>query len=159
MSNRSLRLFGIALFCISGCNMFNNPFRDTGPSQVVLTHPSVEGYRAIEVAESKPLMRPHQEMTCAPNSGAVTHGPLYFEDPYEEKGSEDGKFAWTSEDYLHVFYWRGRFLLNAVFFPVSAVVQPPWRDVESDGNRPSDGPVTVAEFFGCHQAFDASPRK
>ena len=65
--------------------------------------------------------------------GTVLHLPLYFEDPFEDKGSEDGRFAWTGEDYFQILYWRGRFLLNAVAFPISATVTPPWVVMESDG--------------------------
>jgi hypothetical protein len=65
--------------------------------------------------------------------GTVTHGPLFFEDGFEDQGSEDGQFAWTGEDYLQMFYWRGRFLVNALCFPVSAVVTPPWVVMASDG--------------------------
>jgi len=98
----------------------------------VATTASAEG---VHAAKATPVLRQrdHAQKEISPNDGAVTHGPLYFEDPFEDKGSEDGKFAWTGEDYLQWWYWRGRFLLNAVALPVSAVVTPPWVVMVSDG--------------------------
>jgi len=109
-----------------------NPFHDELAGQQAVTTASVEGARA---AKTTPTVRQRDYPTVElrPEAEGVTHGPLYFEDPFEDKGSEDGRFAWTGEDYLQMFYWRGRFLLNTFFFPVSAVVTPPWTIMESDG--------------------------
>jgi hypothetical protein len=116
-----------------GCSLFVNPFTDELAVRPAVTSPSVEV--AWEVRAEQPVLRrPYERFEIATVDGTVTHGPLYFEDPFEDKGSEDGKFAWTGEDYLQMFYWRGRFLVNTVFFPVSAVVTPPWVLMASDGN-------------------------
>ena len=66
-------------------------------------------------------------------NGAVKHGPVYFEDPFEETGGDDRSFAWTGEDYWHSLYGPSRFLVSAVLFPVSAALTPPWQVMESDG--------------------------
>jgi hypothetical protein len=70
------------------------------------------------------------------DSGAVTHWPLYFEDPFVDKGhGREGmdkyRFGW--EDYVAALYCYSRFTLNWIAFPVSAVVTPPWTLMESDG--------------------------
>ena len=127
-------VLGVIVFVAlaGGCQLMVNPFKDEFAGQQATTTASVEGARA---AKTTPTVR---QLDYAPvelraEADGVTHGPLYFEDPFEDKDSEDGRFAWTGEDYLQIFYWRGRFLLNTVFFPVSAVVTPPWTVMESDG--------------------------
>jgi len=147
---------------LSGCQLVQNPFADELASQRGVTTPSVDAVR--EAAVKPTAVQAHGEAKTLPmTDGSVTHGPLYFEGPFEDKGSDDGKFAWTGEDYLWMFSWRGRFLLNAVAFPVSAVVTPPWTVMVSDG-RPSPrafGEQHDAErlkaISGCdHQAPQAS---
>jgi len=123
---------GASVLFAAGCQLMVNPFRDELAGQPEVTTASVEGARA---AKTTPTVRQRDYTPfelCAEHEG-VTHGPLYFEDSSEDKGSDDDRFAWTGEDYLQLFYWRGRFLLNTVFFPVSAVVTPPWTVMESDG--------------------------
>ncbi|MFH1109258.1 MAG: hypothetical protein V1790_08700 [Planctomycetota bacterium] len=118
---------------VGGCQLMVNPFHDelAGPQQ--MTTPSVEGARAATAAPSL-RQRGYAPVEIHAENGAVTHGPLYFEDPFEDKGSEDGQFAWTGEDYLQAAYWRGRFLVNTLLFPISAIVTPPWTVMESDGH-------------------------
>lgn len=125
-------VMGTSVIFATGCHLMVNPFRDEFAGQQAMTTASVEGARA---AETTPTVRQREYalLELRPEEMGVTHGPLYFEDPFEDKGSVDGRFAWTGEDYLQMFYWRGRFLLNTVFFPVSAVVTPPWTVMESDG--------------------------
>jgi len=73
------------------------------------------------------------ETQAAPEPGDVVHWPLWFEDPFEDKGSEDGKFAWTAEDYLAMPYSFARLLLNTMGWPISAIVTPPGAPMVSDG--------------------------
>jgi len=115
-----------------GCQLIVNPFRDESASQRSIDTPSVE---AVRRHEGTPLTvtRPYAAAMAKLEAESVTHGPLYFEDPYEEAGSEDDRFAWTGTDYWHILYWRGRFLANAALFPIHAVVTPPWTVMESDG--------------------------
>jgi hypothetical protein len=110
-----------------------NPFHDELAGPQAMTTPSVEGARAATTAPSL-RQRGYAPVEIHAETGAVTHGPLYFEDPYEEKGSEDGQFAWTGEDYFQTAYGRGRFLVNVLLFPISAIVTPPWTVMESDGH-------------------------
>lgn len=81
---------------------------------------------AIRVREIPP--------TAAPVARAdVPHYPLWWEDPFEDQGDNDDRFAWTWQDYLHMPYGLGRFILNTVGTPASAVVTPPWVSMVSDG--------------------------
>ena len=50
----------------------------------------------------------------------MPHYPLWWEDPFEDKGDEDGKFAWTWMDYFAMPYSLARWDLNTVAVPVSA---------------------------------------
>ncbi len=118
---------------LPGCQLMVRPFHDEFVVHPVSsTTASVDGIRA---ADTHPVIRErgHAQTLRRSEDGTVTHGPLYFEDPYEGTGSDDGQFAWTGEDYFQIPYWRARFLLNAIAFPVSAVVTPPWTVMESDG--------------------------
>ncbi len=74
-------------------------------------------------------------------SGVVEHGPLYFEDPFVDKGAgrteqtDPGnvyRLGW--EDWVALPYGYARHVLNLVALPVSAVVTPPWTRMESDGH-------------------------
>ena len=126
-------LSGIAMTIpIAGCELMVNPFTDELASQRAVTTASVDGARAAKVTPTV-LRRSYEQMSVWAEDGAVTHGPLYFEDLFEDRGSEDNRFAWTAEDYLQLFYWRGRFLVNGALFPLSAVVTPPWTVMASDG--------------------------
>jgi len=117
---------------LSGCQLMVDPFRDELEGRQEMTTASVEGARAAKTTPAV-RQRDYAAFELLAEHEGVTHGPLYFEDPFEDKGSEDGRFAWTGEDYFQIFYWRARFLANAIAFPVSAVVTPPWTVMESDG--------------------------
>jgi len=125
-------VMGISVILTSGCQLMVNPFRDELAGRQEITTASVDGARAAITAPTV-RQRDYAAFELQPENEGITHGPLYFEDSSEDKGSDDGRFAWTGEDYLHLFYWRGRFLVNTVFFPVSAVATPPWTVMESDG--------------------------
>ena len=118
---------------MTGCQLMVDPFKDELAGQQAITTASVEGAQAAKTTPTV-RQRDYTPVELRAEADGVTHGPLYFEDPFENKGSEDGRFAWTGEDYLQMFYWRGRFLLNTVLFPISAVVTPPWTMMESDGH-------------------------
>lgn len=121
-----------AFLSCCGCTLLVHPFRDELANEPPVTTASVETVQNSKATRSVQQRDWPAEELYAQN-GAVQHHPLYFEDPYEDKGSDDGKFAWTYEDYVQLFYWRGRFLLNTILFPVSVAVTPPWTVMESDG--------------------------
>lgn len=135
---RFLGFGAIALAFVSGCSRMVNPFRDEYANQPPVTTPSVEAIQAVQVAPDVQVRQGVEKYRSA-EDGSIVHGPLYFEDPTEESGSEDGQFAWTGKDYLWIATWRGRFMLNLVALPVSAVVNPPWQSMVSDGRLSGSG--------------------
>jgi hypothetical protein len=110
-----------------------------------LTTSSTDGYRAQ--AESNPSPQPRRDWPASAvyaENGTVSHWPLWFEDPFEDKGNAPGpvedrdapdtEFARNWVDYFHILYGPGRMVfVNAAGWPVSAVVTPPGTLMESDG--------------------------
>jgi len=109
-----------------------DPFRDELAGKQAITTASVESVRSLHLIPTV-RQRDYTPVELLAEPDEVTHLPLYFEDTFEDCGSDDGQFAWTGMDYWHLFYWRGRFLFDIVAFPVNAVVTPPWTVMESDG--------------------------
>jgi hypothetical protein len=133
--------FGIAclLFAMlvaSGCSQVPNQWVEDGPATVEdLESPTARDLRAkYEPAPQR--HRAWQAASAAAERGAVTHWPLYFEDPFVDKG--DGRKGMNKyhigwEDYVALPYCYARFTLNWLMAPVSAAVTPPWTLMESDG--------------------------
>lgn len=123
----------LLLVGLSGCAAIHNQFVEDGPSR---TQPhdsaSVADIREryeMPAARSRNL----QPTYVSAESGAVYHGPLYFEDPFEDKGHgrEDYRLGW--EDGVAMPYGLARYLLNGIALPGSMVVTWPWTRMESDG--------------------------
>ena len=129
---RAVTFLSAATCLACGCSMMVDPFTDEFANQPAVTTPSVDGVRAANVEAKVPAPRGEAAEVLV-KDGTVTHGPLYFEDAYAGDGSEDGQFAWTGKDYSYMPVEWGRFLLNALFFPVSAIDTPPWEVMASDG--------------------------
>ncbi|MCC7293855.1 MAG: hypothetical protein IT449_17490 [Phycisphaerales bacterium] len=125
-------LAGTCVF-FAGCqNVYENMYVDTqSPHQPVETASSAKLKAMTGKAESR--SRGHEAMTSPAADTRVCHGPLYFEDPFESKGSLDGKFAWTLEDHFATVYCGGRWLANTIFLPVSVTVHPIWSTACTDG--------------------------
>lgn len=120
--------------CVAtGCQHAVNPFQDNLPANSEITTSSVEGARAAEVHPTIPQRLLYKPTVVEAQNGMVAHRPLCWEDPFEDKGSDDGQFAWTWEDYLAVGYGPGRNIGNTLLFPVTAVVSPPYTVMCSDG--------------------------
>lgn len=138
---------GSILTGVTGCAkcLRVNPFVDELACAPKVTTPSVETARSIQTTRTE-HKRDWDQVVLHSADGAVKHAPLYFEDPFEDQGSQDGKFAWTGEDYFQLFYWRGRYLANLIALPVSLVDTPPWMVMESDGYIHCDA---------CRPEFDA----
>jgi len=139
---------------IGGCHNGESPFTDDLAGRPPVTTPSADAARAASV-EPTLTQRPHAHTEVRSHSGVVTHGPLYFEDPYSNPPDEDDAFEWSGEDYAYMAYGPARFLVNTVFFPVSAVVTPPWALVESDGQ--STKLVEAAEAKEDDASSDDAP--
>lgn len=131
---RSSRVFsaGFLTVLLSGCQMLVCPWHDEIAHAPDVTTNSAEYARSLDV-EPAVRNRDCEESTVLMADGTVTHGPLFFEDPYETAGSDDGHFAWTIEDHAYFFSGQFRFLLNYALMPVSVVDTPPWRLMASDG--------------------------
>jgi hypothetical protein len=129
------RLLPAALFLV-GCAQVPNQWQEDGPATAAeWDSPSAKDVRASH-APAPQRHRDGEATPTAAQSGAVTHWPLYFEDPFEDKGhGRQGlnKYYIGWEDYVALPYCYSRFTLNWLMFPVSAVVTPPWTLMESDG--------------------------
>lgn len=109
-----------------------NPWRDDSISPAAWSTPSEQG---ILAAGHEPVLR-HRDVPPAQVplvADGVPHYPLWFEDPFEDKGDEDGRFALTWVDYLAMPYSYARAHLNMMGWPASAVILPPWVAMVSDG--------------------------
>lgn len=119
---------------LAGCNEppAVNPWRDDSIPRSVYGTASSE---AIVQAGQAPAVRvrnlPQVAAPVARNE--VPHYPLWWEDPFEDQGDNNDEFAWTWQDYLDMPYGLGRFMLNTMGWPVSAVVTPPGTPMVSDG--------------------------
>ena len=112
-----------------------NPWVDDAIPTQDWTTPSKE---AILASGQEPLIRQRDvEPRFAPYvKGEVPHYPLWWEDPFEDKGDGNEQFAWTYADYVAMPYSFGRYLLNTMAWPVSAIVTPPGTPMVSDGTVP-----------------------
>jgi hypothetical protein len=137
------------LACVTGCasQYHTDPFREDGPSsEVVWNSPTATDlYQRIDPQPQRARDFPARTVTTA--DGTVPHWPLYFQDPFVDKGhgrtDEDptgmtaggrNKYHLGWEDYVALPYSPARWLLNTVAIPVSMVVQHPFTEMESDGH-------------------------
>jgi hypothetical protein len=131
----------LLLATTAGCNeMVVNYYRETGPSvNAEWDSPTARDIKAN--CDSAPLRsRGWETRTVACKDGSVLHWPLYFEDPFVDKGAgrTDAtdphnvyRLGW--EDWVAFPYGFSRFTLNWLLFPASVIVTPPWIVQESDG--------------------------
>lgn len=131
-----------ALALLAGCSHLNNPYKDS--SAVIndeMTTPSAEGFRG-RTEFGRLTRRDAPPSTVYYENGAVSHWPLWWEDPFEDKGNDfdplqrdaaDTVFAWNWVDYSHIGYGPARLVLNTAGWLVSAVVTPPCTLMESNG--------------------------
>lgn len=123
-----------ACLVLAGCaDQVIDPFRDASAvPEGALSTASADDVRAA--GKSAVIrVRDWQAWRLKPEDGAVTHWPLWWQDPFEQKGSDDGRIAWTWEDYVGFAYCPWRFALNTAALPISVVVNPPGQVLCSDG--------------------------
>lgn len=117
----------------AGCqNVYENMYVDAQSPRGPVETASSAKLKTL-TGQAAPRSRGHEAMTSPAADTRVCHGPLYFEDPFESKGSLDGKFAWTLEDHFATVYCGGRWLANTIFLPVSVTVHPIWSTACTDG--------------------------
>jgi hypothetical protein len=155
------RLYGVVLLLVIpalyACNQppAVNPWRDDSISMSTWTTPSEEGVVASG-HEAAVRERGFPQTEVGSVTPGVPHYPLYWEDPFTDKGDGDNQFAWTYADYLAMPYGLGRYILNTIGVPVSVIVQPPGMPMVSDGyvgrdhdarpGRSPDPTATSADF-------------
>ena len=124
----------LACVMLAGCSgQTIDPFRDAAAvPEESMTTASAETIRGSGKA-AVIRVRPWESSTLVREDGTVTHWPLWWEDPFEDRGSEDGADAWTWEDYAGILYSPARFALNTAAWPVSAIVTPAGTVLCSDG--------------------------
>lgn len=139
-------LCGLAL---CGCQHVVNMYQDETIPSGDITTPTAEAVaRGARPTGAVEHLRPGDwpEVEAVGHGGTVSHWPLWFEDPFEDQGSEDGRFAVTWEDYYAWPYSTGRWLVNFLALPGSIVVTPPFTIMSSDG-------VLSRQLIGyCHDA-------
>ena len=130
---------------VLGCAQLNNPWKDSSAAiDADMTTPSTEGYKG-NPEFGGPNRRTWAGSEVRYANGSVTHWPLWWEDPFEDKGNHeqppasgnesepDNQFVVTWVDYLGIGYNPSRWFLNTIGWPISAVVTPPGTLMESDG--------------------------
>ena len=132
LSRFSMSVLIVAVATSAGCQHAINPFHDEPVADDLLTTPSAEGATA---GESRMLVRqrPWEPTPVQFEFTGTDHWPLWWEDPFVDKGDGNDTFAWTCADYVAMPYGPGRFILNTIAWPVSAVVTPPGTRMSSDG--------------------------
>ena len=117
---------------LTGCVHMVDPLTDDLPDAALVTTGSVEGVRRASAAPTI-SGRGFERSVVGTQDGTVTHWPLRMEDPFVDKGSEDGRFAWTVEDALYLGCGLGRFLVNWAALPISLAWPLPGTLMGSDG--------------------------
>lgn len=131
---RSLTMLILPVLASGGCHLRVDPYNDALARQPAPTTASVEGVRSVRSTPSNHRCA-FEQATLAAKDGAVIHGPLLMEDPFVVAGSEDGRYAWTSEEFFYWLYGSGHYLISAALVPVSLIHTPIWQAQESDGRR------------------------
>jgi hypothetical protein len=117
-----------------GCQHVENPFRDETISADRITTSTAQYVdEHHDTGDSPPAERGWPKRVVVLHSGSVSHWPLWWEDPFEDRGSQDAQFAWTEEDALAFVVDPSLFLINLGGLPISLVRVPPGTIMNSDG--------------------------
>ncbi|MBK9126948.1 MAG: hypothetical protein IPM13_04010 [Phycisphaerales bacterium] len=133
----ALALLGVG---VAGCAYVPNYFKEDGPATTMSwDSPSAADVKA-RYQPTPVVARTGEPQTLAPKDGVVRHFPVYFENPFVDKGH--GRTDETDpldvyrggwEDFVAAPYDFARFHVNWVGLPVSFIVTPPVTVQESDG--------------------------
>lgn len=125
---------------VAGCANTMNHFHEDGPAVTAAWQSPTEIEMRARYQPASVRQREWAAKTIAPQDGGVRHWPLYFEDPFVDKGhgrTDETHYhnVWRGgwEDPFAAVYDYARFTANWLFVPVSAAVTPPWTIMESDG--------------------------
>lgn len=149
------------------CQQFSDPFKDQLAGRPAPTTASAKGIRGAVPQRTGIRHRGLPAVTIDAKHALVDHGPLYFEDPHETAPDTNGTFAWTLDDYWNILYGPSRFMLDIGFFPVSAVVAPPWIMLKTvpeqcygiqGAKRPTVEPAQARRSSGTPEAHPALGR-
>lgn len=132
---------GVGLLC-TGCAHVVNHYVEDGPStRMAWDSPTAQDIKAHHEPIADQRARDWEARDVRTESGVVYHWPLYFEDPFEDKGhgrtdatDPHNVYRQGWESWVAFPYGFARFTTNWVLLPVSAIVTPPWTVMESDGN-------------------------
>lgn len=131
---------GVALGALAsvGCSHVENQFREDGPSFGADWRSPTEIDVRDNYEPSIVRRRAWEPLAVSVEDGRVSHFPLHFEDPFEDKGAEafgptSDEYKWRCSDIVAAPWTYARHWLNIVAYPVSLVVTPPWTLMESDG--------------------------
>lgn len=133
-------LAGGALLGAAGCSqnrtILQNYWKETNPTvDADYDTPTASVIYATKTPAPQ-RVRDWQKSYVASDDAPANHWPLYFEDPFEDKGTgREGrnKYYVGWEDYVAMAYTPARYHLNYLLLPISAIVTPPWTIMESDG--------------------------
>lgn len=145
-----------ALGLLTGCARVPNLFAADSPSyRTPLESPTAADVQTRFVAP-EPRSRQWQQRTVAAKRTDVLHGPLYFEDPFEDKGTgEPHQLGWG--DALAAPYGFSRFTLNWLLAPASMIVTPPWTPLVSDGRLSRQALGYDHDALPAHHATNEPP--
>lgn len=133
--NRRFRIDAVitGALLVGGCAVCPNQYADDGPSTDMPAHSPAGDDLYARYQPAPQRVRESEPTLHAAHSGAVTHLPLWFEDPFVEKGSgrDDHRLDW--EDWFTMAYGAGRAMVNLALSPGTVVITPPWMFMESDG--------------------------
>ncbi len=139
MSNNTRNLIGLTAILaalLAGCSSAGpgvNVIADDSTPRSEWTTPSEEGIRAAGHASA--VRRRNWEPTEAPyEREGVPHYPLWWEDPFEDKGDGNDTQCWSCADLVAMPYSMARFFLNTACSPASMIVVPPGTPMISDGH-------------------------
>ena len=126
----------VAALLLVGCAHVPNQGIEDGPA----TTETWDSPTAVDLrANHTPAQQRHRDWetsSLAAEPVVGTHWPLYFEDPFVDKGhGREGlnRYHIGWEDYVALPYCYARFTLNWLMLPLSATVTPPCVLMESDG--------------------------
>jgi len=147
-----------SLFVQTGCSLIVNPNYDELSSSPLTMTPSERGVREAHVVAANQHVRSFETIPCPAHTGNITYGPLYFEDPFVLGGSDDDQFAWTLEEPFYYMLGPMRYGANIFFWPISAVVSPPWVPVAmADTGSTQENAPQEKEIADTSEDTEATP--